>query len=70
MTTPPLTENETTTTASERAETVERAIQDRLPEFDVHTSQLPPPVAGWMRRALSKNLKRLAEIKKFLEEQS
>jgi hypothetical protein len=57
------------TNLNENFETIERAISERLPEFDVHSSQLPPPAAGWMRRALRKNLQRLAELKKLLEEQ-
>jgi hypothetical protein len=51
----------------ESFEAIARAIQNRLLEFDVHTSTLPPPVAGSMRRSLRKNLKRLAEIKTQLE---
>jgi hypothetical protein len=70
------TENETTTSKGDNVvtlvdnyQTVERAIRERLPDFDVSSDKHHPVVAGWMRRALRKNLARLAELKKMLEGQ-
>jgi hypothetical protein len=58
------------TTLRERFETIERAVLERLPEFDVKTSSLPPPVAGSMRRALRRYLKHLRQLKEQMEEES
>ena len=51
------------TLLNERYLTIVAAIRQRLPDFDVDTSSLPPPVAGSMRRGLKKNLQRLEELK-------